>query len=328
MSRPVDPLPTSLGRVFSSQQARRVGVGSRRLLQPDLVREGYGVYRHSSLDDGAQAAGRIHSADQSRRAHWARALVVATTLPIGHFYSGITAAVVWDLPVDIRETDPLEVACFDPRRPSRRSDLSTRMVRETHAAVTTHRGVSVTTPVSTWVMLAPRLSLRDGVALGDAIIREHRVPGTTRLQRRPLGTLEQLTSTVEAGRRVGGQRLREMLPLLSTQSASAPESHLRLLLHDWGMACPRLDFDVHDADGRLLGCSEFAYPAELLALEYEGGQHRIEVAQWNRDIDKYRDYANAGWEVIRVTAQLLYREPERLRGQIAEALRRRGWHPA
>lgn len=119
--------------------------------------------------------------------------------------------------------------------------------------------------------------------------------------------------------------LERLLPYLSTQSASPPETHLRLRLAEWGFPEPTLDHDVYGTDGRLLGCSEIAYPKFKIACEYEGDHHRVDRAQWNRDIDKYRDYAAHGWEPIRVTARLLYAEPARLRRQVAEAFERRGW---
>ncbi|MBC9935292.1 MULTISPECIES: hypothetical protein [unclassified Leucobacter] len=79
-------------------------------------------------------------------------------------------------------------------------------------------------------MLAPSLSLRVGVALGDAVIHLHRIPGTSRIPVKLLATIIELEVAVAAGRRVGVARLRELLPLLSTRSACAPESHLRVLL--------------------------------------------------------------------------------------------------
>lgn len=126
-----------------------------------------------------------------------------------------------------------------------------------------------------------------------------------------------------AGQRKGAALLRIALPLLVTSSASAPESHLRLLLSEWGAPRPALDHDVFDSGGRLIGCSEIAYPRYRLTLEYEGDHHRTERSQWNRDIEKYRHYEQNGWEVLRVTGALLYRHREQLRSQVFEALARR-----
>lgn len=116
-----------------------------------------------------------------------------------------------------------------------------------------------------------------------------------------------------------------MLPLISPHSASAPESHLRLQLGRWRLPAVSLDHDVYASNGRLLGCSEFAYPEYRVALEYEGDHHRTLTSQWDRDIEKHRDYARAGWDAIRVTSRLLHRRPDDLHAQIREALGERGW---
>ena len=103
-----------------------------------------------------------------------------------------------------------------------------------------------------------------------------------------------------------------------------PETHLRLRLQEWGAPEPELDCDVFDASGRLIGCSEIAYPKIRLALEYEGDHHRTEAPQWNRDIEKYQRYKQNKWEVLRVTGTLLYRRQSTLRSQLFEALARLG----
>lgn len=220
----------------------------------------------------------------------------------------------------------LEVSTFQPNRAPRREGLRASQAKPGLLRVVEHRGVPMTDPASTWAMVAAGLELRDGIALGDAVIRRPRIPGTARLERPPLATTADLEGIVAAGRRRGIARLREALPLLSPHSASPPESHLRLLLREWDMPNPELDFDVFDAHGRLLGCSEIAFPEFHLAMEYEGLGHLVGARQWNRDIAKYRDYASAGWEALRVTAELLYRRRAELRRQLVEALTRRGWH--
>lgn len=206
----------------------------------------------------------------------------------------------------------------------RRSDVNTYRFTERAVEQVKLGAVPLTTPASTWVLLAPGLSTRDAVALGDAVIRRHRFPGTSELVRQPLANVEELNELIARPYRRHRARLDALLPQLSTASASPPESHLRLLLRQWDLPQPELDFDVRSSDGEFLGCSEFAYPAFRLALEYEGDHHRTERSQWERDIAKYRAYAEHGWEVFRVTAGLLYREPSELRRQIVAALSRRG----
>lgn len=267
-----------------------------------------------------------HLAETWRDEQRLNAEAIMRTLPAAAYFSRYTAAVLWGLPVPVR---PHHRAALDVGMPSTGHWLTGPGLlghrASTHlVTVTTHQGAPLSDPASTWAMLAPELSHRDAIALGDAVIRRDRIPGTQRLECAPLASLDDLAAAASARYRRGGVKLRVMLPLLSSHSASPPETHLRLLLQSWGLSGFALDFDVWDDDGRLAGCSEIAFPAHKLALEYEGRHHLLEPRQWNRDIEKYRRYAQLGWEVIRVTAELLYLRPLELRAQIVEALGRSG----
>lgn len=174
-------------------------------------------------------------------------------------------------------------------------------------------------------MLAAELDQPDLVALGDAVLRHPRIGGTHRFERPPRAIAADLQTEIGRGRRIGLDAARHALPLLTTQSASAPESHLRIRLREWGLPKPALDHDVFDADGQFLGCTEIAFPEFKVAFEYEGDHHRVSRKQWDRDIEKARDYTAAGWITIRVTASLLYTTPEDLRRIAESTLRSRGW---
>lgn len=184
-------------------------------------------------------------------------------------------------------------------------------------------GLRVTDPASTWALAASRMTLEDAVALGDAVIREVRRPGTEYLDRPPYAGREELSALLSRGRRPGIRLLRNALELLSPHSASPPESHLRLLLHSWDLPEPSLDHDVYSDSGILLGASEFAWPWLRLVIEQEGDHHRTEARQWNRDIRKVQSYQEAGWETIRSTGTMLYRKSIELRGHIEHRIRAR-----
>lgn len=325
MSRRPTPLPPSLGSVFTTAEALAAGVGRGRLQGTDLERLIRGVYRIRPFPHRIREE---HPSAAWRRRQWERINLLVSSLPHHTFFSGTTAAVIWGAPVPPTTTDDLEVGAFAPRRPPRKLGIHGTTYREHLVTVTIHRGLRVVTPASLWCTLGPRLSRDERVALGDSLIHEARVPGTRRLEAPALTTVTELAATMSRGRRPGIVALREALPLLSTQSASPPETHLRLRCREWGLPVPALDFDVRNAHGRLLGASELAFPKFRVALEYEGDHHRTSVRQWNRDIEKQQAYAAAGWTMIRVTARMLYREPHRLRAAVATALRARGWsHP-
>ncbi|QBE49887.1 hypothetical protein [Leucobacter triazinivorans] len=346
MPRPPFPLPASLGPVFSAAEARRVGVSARRLRQPDVVRLGPGLYRRHP--ENPPSTYGTHPDRAWRDLQIAQARALASSLAHGQFYAGFTAAALWELPVP-RPTrraetragtghdpgrgsrdpwqpdDRITIGCCTPRRISRRHGQRALTLSPHLATVVEHNGLPVTDPATTWAVVAPLLRRDDAVALGDAIIRDHRIAGTTRFRRPQLATAEDLAAASALRYRRHSSLLGELLPLLSTHSASPPESHLRLRIREWELPEPELDYDVRAANGVLLGCSEFAWPRYRLAAEYEGDHHRKDGPQWNRDIEKYHYYERHGWEAVRATSSLLYRQQPELRRRLAEALRDRGW---
>lgn len=342
-----DLLPT----VFTAAEARAAGLRPDRQLGAGLVRLARGIYA-SAASEGApilpgdagaalDAGGRVGRAGVSgedplgvrsgdghpdrewRRSQVERARLLTARRPPGAFFSHHTAAALWGLPVPARAGEALDLGFFLPRRGSRKAAFLVHHFVEGTVMRSEVSGVPVSDPASTWLMLAPRLPRPVAIALGDAVLHAPRYPGTARLKRQPLASLAEIQRLIAMPHRRGRRHLAALAALLSVRAASPPESHLRLLLRDWGMPEPRLDWDVHDAEGRLIGCSEIAFVEHRLALEYEGDHHRVNPHQWNRDIAKYRAYASAGWEVLRVTAELLYRQPDTLRAQVAEALLRR-----
>ncbi|WP_053385428.1 hypothetical protein [Leucobacter celer] len=346
MPRPPAPLPASLGPVFSAAEARRAGVSARRLRQPDVVRLGPGLYRRRP--ETPPSTEGPHPDRVWRDLQIAQARTLTPSLAHGQFYAGFTAAAIWELPVPhtIRRADArvdtghdpgrgsqvprkpddrLTIGCCTPRRISRRHGQRALTLSPHLATVVERGGLPVTDPATTWAVVAPLLRRDDAVALGDAIIRDHRIPGTTRFKHPQLATAEDLAAASALRYRRHSRLLGALLPLLSTHSASPPESHLRLRIQEWGLSAPELDYDVRAANGVLLGCSEFAWPRYRLAAEYEGDHHRTESPQWNRDIEKYHSYERHGWETVRATSLLLYREQPELRRRLMGALRDRGW---
>lgn len=337
MVRHPNPLPSTLGPVFTAAEAQRAGVRPHRLQQPDLIRLARGIYARATLASTPYPA-EIHPAERWRRRQRELAELLAPFLPQTLFYTGRTAAALWNLPAptlaprgtidhtsDAVSVGGLDVATFQSGARLRTAGFNLSRLRPGCANVIERYGVRSTSPASTWAQLAPRLTRDEAVALGDAVIREARIPGTSRLERDPHATLADLEALASAPRRRGSKSLRDILPLLSPHAASPPESHLRLRISDWGLPAPEVDYDVYSESGLLLGCSELAWPAYGIAAEYEGSHHRVETHQWNRDIAKYHDYAAAGWEVIRVTADALYVHRHELRDRLTTALRRRGW---
>lgn len=335
-----------LAGVFTTGEARAAGVRADRL--PGIgaaIRLTRGVYADFAsaplsaitvgIPGGELAASQVSFGSEPsagdaehpgatwcrNQVEWARLL--SRKLPDGVFYSHHTAAALWGIPVVPRANDRLDIGVYGRSHGSRKDAFRSHRFAPDSVRVVSLGGAPVTDPASTWVTLAARLPRQAAVALGDAVLYAPRYPGTARLKRLPLARPEEIHRLVTWPRRPARRILTDLAAQLSHQAASPPETHLRLMLSEWGLPAPKLDFDVCDERGRLLGCSELAFAESRLALEYEGDHHRIDTRQWNRDIEKYRAYAENGWEVLRVTAQLLYREQSTLRAQVEEALARR-----
>jgi Protein of unknown function (DUF559) len=120
--------------------------------------------------------------------------------------------------------------------------------------------------------------------------------------------------------------LRSLLPLVDVRAESPMETWVRLLLHDSGAPPPTPQFEVRDLDGRLIARVDLAYPPWRIAIEYEGDHHR-EQPQFRQDIARVNALQEAGWLVLRFTADDVLRHPGRLVEHVAAAIRERTRQP-
>lgn len=313
------PLPAGLGACFSVADALRAGVTSSRLRKADLISPFHGLRARSDADSEVDTDRHGRELGPAERAHLRRAHEYTASMSDGQFFSHVTAAVIWGLPLPHGVVDraEIDVGVFPPARLPRGRGVRGH---ETTARLTTvHRdawsGLLVASPASTWAMLGAILwDPYDLIAAGDAAVRDWRVT-------EPLTTLTSLTAAVRSGRRVGVGDLRAALPRVRTRSASRPETRARLTLVDAGMPEPVLNVDVYEA-GRKIACVDLAYPRLKIAIEYEGEHHLLDPEQWARDIGRYEQLVAAGWRVIRVTKAELFQNPysfvARVRRAIAE----------
>lgn len=309
MHRP--PLPAELGPSFSVADALAAGATPSRLRALDLARPFHGVRQRKVIE----------AHDASPEAALLRLIAqYACRMTEHEFFSHAAAAVLWGLPLPIASlrAGSLDVSVFAPRRAPAAAGVSGHSVTPGLAHVVTHsaRGVRVSTPASTVALLAGRVPhAYDLVALADAAVREP-------LHRRDppaLTSLESLTSALDAGRRVGRDRLRAALPRVSTRTRSRAETWLRLTVIDAGLPQPEVNYDVIEG-GRWLGQVDLAYPELRVAIEYEGEHHLTDPLQWAEDIARMDRLVEAGWRVIRVTKSDVFGDPSALIERIARAL--------
>lgn len=218
------------------------------------------------------------------------------------------------------------VAVVAPRRAPKGRGVKGRRLEPHLVDVEVVDGIPASTPASTWAMLGRDLSLRKLIILGDAIVRIPRDERGIPHPERAGATIDQLQAAIDAGPRAGVKKLRAALDRIRVGCSSALETEYRLDSEDAGLPEPELDVDIRDARGRRLGISEFAYPRYGVVVEIEGDHHRSSKQQWNRDLQKYRDYANTGWEVVRLTVHDI-RTRRTAVHIVRDALIRRGWRP-
>ncbi|QDZ15026.1 endonuclease domain-containing protein [Humibacter ginsenosidimutans] len=248
------------------------------------------------------------------------------------FFSHVTAAVIWGIPIPhaLVVPDELHVSVLAPHRASKRPNVSAHQARAGRVTVTRHpaTGLRVSSPASTWASLGAVLTHHyDVVAAADAVVRVPRMPAgfpfPPDARTEPLASVAELKASVAAGRRVGVEALRTALPRVRTGAASRPEAWTRLTLVDNGLPEPVLDYDVFDEYGTFVACLDMAYPELKIAIEYDGDHHRTDRQQWSRDIDRLEALAALGWHVIRVDSRLLFRAPGELVRRVRAARDRR-----
>ncbi|MBS1672886.1 MAG: hypothetical protein JSS74_02850 [Actinobacteria bacterium] len=331
------PLPPDLPTAFTFRQARAAGVSEKQLRRADLAAPFRGV---RIQDADPQTDERDKFVDPVIRAVQSLASAYALVMPPGAHLSHSTAAAHYKIPLPHRgfaqrnrwglpfeERVLIEAAVHRPGRAPRGARIRGHETVAALDPVILVGGIPMSTPAATWASLASRLTLDELVAVGDALVRIPRIPGPDgRVLHAPLATFDDLDAVIAAGRRVGIRTLREARQLIRIGSASPQETKLRLALTTGtDLPAPTLDFDVYAA-GVYLGCSEIAYPDYLVAVEYEGDQHRTERSQWVKDIDKYNAYASAGWRVVQITADHLHETGEAPR-RVRDALLQAGWRP-
>ncbi|MBO0980957.1 hypothetical protein [Microbacterium sp. SD291] len=326
------PLPTGLGKHFSTAQALAAGVTRRRLRAKDLPRPFHGA-RCGPASEGEDDEDERKSAkedtsplaiDRERRASTLElATAYSTVMPAGSFFVGRTAACLHGAPID--PGTELEVAAFLPGHGPRGRGIRPRKVAPHLATIVEVEGLPVSSPSSTWAMLGRDLLERELVIVGDALVR---IPRDSYGRLRPaeqLTTIAQLRAEVDAGPRPPSTRLlRIAVVQVRVGSASPPETEFRLDAAAAGLPTPMLDYEVHNSAGRRIGISELAFPEFRTVVEIEGDHHRVSKTQWHRDISKYRDYEDAGWRAVRLPYAQVH---DSLVGVsiVGSVLRQRGW---
>ncbi|GAA4746032.1 hypothetical protein GCM10023328_30240 [Modestobacter marinus] len=218
--------------------------------------------------------------------------------------TGRSAAVVWG--VDLAgPDDDVELTLPAPANRVRVAGLRFRRADVDAKRVLRHDRLWVASPEQTAVQLAGALPLDDGVVAVDRLV----VAGGA--------DLAEVRWLAGAAMGPGSRRARHACALADGLAESPQETRVRLLIGRSQLPAPVAQHRVVDG-GRFVARVDFGWPAQRVALEYDGLWH-AEPGQFARDRERLNRLREAGWQVVFVTAADLH-APERLIARIAAAL--------
>jgi Protein of unknown function (DUF559) len=153
-------------------------------------------------------------------------------------------------------------------------------------------GRAVTTPERTAFDIGRRGAVHSAVARLDTLARAtgFKVDDVLRVAR-------------QHPRAPGLRRLEAALDLVDAGAQSPRESYLRLLLIDAGLPRPQTQIPVLGVDGIPVAYLDLGWQDWMVAVEYDGDQHRADRRQYVKDIRRLEMLEEMGWIVIRVVAE-------------------------
>jgi hypothetical protein len=101
----------------------------------------------------------------------------------------------------------------------------------------------------------------------------------------------------------GVRRLETALELIDPGSQSPRESYLRLLFIDAGLPRPQTQIPVLGADDIPVAYLDMGWADRMVAVEYDGDQHRTDRRQYVKDIRRLEMLDEMGWTVVRIVAE-------------------------
>jgi hypothetical protein len=203
----------------------------------------------------------------------------------------------------IDDDTPVELICANARSPG---GVITRKEVLLDKEIQQMRGLRLTTPERTAFDLGRRGAMDDAIARLDSLVR------ATDLK---LSDVEELATRHRHTR--GLRQLEEVLTLVDPGAESPRETWLRLLLIRDGYPPPETQIPLISLDSSRRYYLDMGWRELLLAVEYDGDQHRTDRTRFAYEIERAEDIRELGWLVIRVAA----------RNHPAEVLRRvrRAW---
>lgn len=184
---------------------------------------------------------------------------------------------------------PVELICDRPRAPH---GVLTRRCALTKGETQSIDGLPVTAPERTAFDIGRRGAIRSAVVRLDALARatDFKVDDVLSVARRHPGA-------------PGLRQLETALELIDPGAQSPRESYLRLLLLDAGLPRPQTQLPVLGGDGIPFAYLDLGWDEAMVAVEYDGDQHRTDRRQYVKDVRRLERLERMGWIVVRVVAE-------------------------
>lgn len=135
-------------------------------------------------------------------------------------------------------------------------------------------------------------------------------------------TRAQLENAVreQKGRR-GIVQVRELLQYADGRAESAMESEARLVMIDYGLPLPELQYEIVGLDGTVYRV-DFAWPKQCVAAEYESLDWHVGRLEMLRDKKRYAGVQEVDWTLVPITVDDVRRTPWRLADRLRYHLSR------
>lgn len=272
-------IPKTLRRgPFTLADARRHGLDRWHLQGAAWRRVGPGTYQAATLEYTPEST----------------ILAASRRLPPEAAFSGLTAA--WVHGLDVDGCNPVEITVAAPTTVSSRAGMLVRRRALRKGDVVIIRGQRVTSAQRTLRDLCARLPLTEAVALCDMALH------------RRLVKVSALNGTAA---------LQKVARHVEPKAESPMESRLRMLLVLAGLPRPEAQVEIRDEFDRFLGRPDLYYRKARLAIEYDGGVHRDQLADDNRRQNRLVD---SGVRILRFTAGDIYGSPDLVVSMVRKAL--------
>ncbi|MBX7433081.1 hypothetical protein JDV09_13320 [Mycobacterium sp. Y57] len=152
-------------------------------------------------------------------------------------------------------------------------------------------GVPVTTPARTALDLGCRHPRVEATAAVDALVRAT-----------GLDLAEPRSLVARYPGRRGIAKAWQVLESADGGAQSPKETYVRLLLTDSGLPRPQTQIPVLGDTCSVVAYLDMGWPDLMVAVEYDGEQHRTKRSQYSWDVKRLEIAQRRGWLIVRVLA--------------------------